>query len=275
MAGKPAAALLGISLLGSCTAETQRVGIRMDEDLQTSFAGAVYEQVDEEDEPDGNVMAGMEAHVENCGLQANSFRVENGYRMNVSLKDVDLESLEGYLACVPLLSKRQFNLRPSYEDGWFFRYYKLAGSITTPRCYPRKESDGPGKTPKPLSSAEAQELHHAFPQRVEVAMPSPIVSVTVKSDVKGGRYVARRDGAVATIVWEPGQLKLAKAVRDRHCAALPIRQRTAESDVLDVTITSRVANFDLNTLLTIFGILVGSGIFVEVLRRLLRKKRPS
>jgi hypothetical protein len=267
MTGKLGAALLGMAILGSCSAETHRVSMRMDDDLQTSFAGAV---VDESE--NGNILKGAEQVVEECGLQANVFRVDNGHRMNVSIKNVDPESLDGYLACVPLFTQRQFQLRPSYEDGWLFRYYRFAGSITMPRCYEQETRDASGKSTKPLSSSSAHELNHAFPRQVEVAMPGSIVSLDLHSDVAGGRYVGRRQGAVATIDWEPGQLRPAQSPRDRHCLSLPPRQRAAERDVLSVTISSRQAKFDLNTLLAIIGIIVSSGLVVEIVRRSLRPK---
>ena len=257
-----------LCILATCTAETERISIRMDEDLRTSFASSVVDN-----SSDGNALRALEPMVEECGFRANVFRIENGHRMNVQLSNVGEENIESYLACVPTTTGRQFELRPSYEDGWFFRYFEFSGSITTARCNPRNE---PGT--KRYSATEARELNYSFPRRIDVLMPGQIASLDVQSHIAGGRYVGRSEGVNARIEWTSPHPGFAEVRRSAYCQSLPQPRREAERDTLRVKITSRQTKFDLDTLLAVLGIVISSGIVLEISRRLSRRRvdrKPS
>jgi hypothetical protein len=106
-------------------------------------------------------------------------------------------------------------------------------------------------------------------------MPGSIHRFEVQSDVKGGRYEGGRQGSNVSVRWQGGTLATAQALRNAHCNALDSNRRKAEVDRLAVTIMSRQAKFDLNTILAVLGIIFSSGIIVEFLRRTSRPRPPS
>lgn len=158
------------------------------------------------------------------------------------------------LTCVAEEMDR-LNVDFSVDSGYFWNTYKTTFFI-------RSAARG--------CSPEGCVPFQTFPQRFVLSVPGKIEATRNLSNVVGGRIALERVG--------PDSVELKALPVSNYRAALNRHFRTHGRngfDIMKVEVTSSDFRYDINTILAVLGLVFGSGLLIEVLRRLFRRKAAA
>ena len=283
---RPGPVVSGIGLLlclTSCTVTTERMRFHFDDERRGSFSLAASANVGKPDEDEVEkdpfntkktpLEQGIEEKMKACGLSGLAFRTKDGREhINARGSFAYPDELETSLACIP--SGWDLVRVQSKRDEGLLRYTY----VTTIRLeMPRVTVD----FASPENNVDINGID-TFPRELSLTVPGTISDVSSDTDILGADFKVQDHGtqevramltqrADARALTDDMRKKVNNAVasgriNDTNVSTLP-------RNVYAVTVTSRQWRIHFQDILSIAGVLFGSGFLVQFLRSRLPAKK--
>lgn len=275
--GRRCTILFGLGLIAAttaCNTQIEEIRLRINEDEKGALVAMLSAPTSSNNmqEADISVLTGNEleqstgyqtlnqvaSHMVRCKLEGRIYQRRAQMRLDLRGAFEDVEELNSILRC-----SAQTYEEPSVEferhEGFFSDNYVTRLSITQLafRCGTPREPCRPGTV---------------FPRLITLTIPGRFVSVQNQSEMIGLNVVPRQvDGD--TVQFQISPTPDFAARNARYFA----QHRTARTrrDMLRLEISSNKPKYDLGTIISVVGMIFGSGLLLQISRWLLRRREEK
>jgi hypothetical protein len=259
-----AVAALGLAL-SSCRAGVDEMRMRIDESEQGSLTAQVsadltdseIESGDAENTTAYNQLADVGRQLTTkCNVRHLVYPREETVYLDLRAAFSDVDDLNSTLRCAAV-NVRRANVEFERHDGFLWNTFVFRFAIAQDR--PVCEASGDCAAPR------------SFPRVVLLTVPGKIHRIGNASALVGIDLAHRAvDDDTARI-----ELRPAANYRAQNRRHFGTRTGPPEVDEVRIEIESRVANFNLSTILSVIGMIFGSGLLIQGSRWLLAKRKQD
>jgi hypothetical protein len=272
---RPLAALLASVGLAGCIHQVDEMRLRLDQDRHGLFTISGSTPFEEVSDGSGNSSSDKKAalfqqKLKACGLTSSLYTKQRKLHVNARMAFATPEELVSAVQCAPTQALA-LDLNMKRDEGILWTTYTTRLTLAQPLA-------SLGSDHKPQVNGLFD-----FPRSLVLSVPGTIRSVDDKSGILGMRIATATDqaGDVTTRL-APDSAAASKraalgeqARRRFEQGALTAPQvPKVGTDALDLTIVSYERKYQLQHILSLLSIAFGSGILLEVIRRLRRRREP-
>jgi hypothetical protein len=240
--------------LAGCRSQVDELRMRINDAEEGTFSGAVSGEIwqNEQDDPEhSDVYMELNTLSENmtrCNVTHLLYEREGRERLDVRAAFTDIDDLNSILSCAAQQVKE-----PSVEferhDGFFWNTFivRFTANDDSPACADRNDCPPPS----------------AFPRVLLLTVPARVHAIHDRSQIVGVDVRARQvdDNTVRVEVRPQADYRAANL---RYFAG---RRERTRRDVLKIEVVSRQANYNINTIVSVIGVIFGSGFLIQLSRR--------
>lgn len=265
--------------LESCATQFQRLAIDVNQDNSANFRVTLksFDDGKEAVEKTRNM-------AQDCGLSFKTFSEDKIHIYDFSSKDASNDDLEAFTACYPASTKPKIKINRT--EGLFYDDYSIKVNISRPTISLKYDKD--------LKRYRAVDDYPEgyFPAYLDVSMPGTIIYNYNNINILGfTSSQTKSENRIITLI------KLNQSIRNKfqnifektlrpNINFVPSKEigkigklefsdeklHNKGIDNYEIIINSRKIKIGINEILSIFGILFGSGLIIELSRKVFRVK---
>lgn len=260
-------------LLTSCSHKIDEMRFRFDADRKGTFTASGSTSLSDSDIADidnSSTAEGVKKFQEkltDCGFKTASYVKRPEMKLDVRASFESPEELSSMIGCTPI-SWKEFDISVERQQGVFYTTFITHLSMRQPRF---NVADSGGI----ISAAKITDV----PRKLYVSVPGSVDDIVNLSSIPGLKIDVQRRDEETVLVEATASEELAKEranqlaeVQRQWTAGIVNAANIAEqgTDQLEFKITSHENKFALQDILSVIGIIFGSGLLLELTRRVFR-----
>lgn len=260
-------------LLTSCSHKIDEMRFRFDADRKGAFTASGSttlsdtEIADIDNSSTASDVKLFQKKMDDCGFKTASYVKSNEMKLDVRAAFESPEELSSMIGCAPV-SWKEFDISVERQQGVFYTTFITHFLMRQPRFHAADESGN-------VNAANITDV----PRKLYFSVPGSVDDIANLSSIAGLKIDVQRRDEETVFVESTASVEAAKEranqlaeVQKKWTAGTVNAGNIAEqgTDQLEFKITSHENKFALQDILSVIGIIFGSGLLLELTRRVFR-----